>query len=646
MLIAARLAASELRRFRGRLPLLALGFLLLVPTLYGSLYLWSNWDPYGRSRDIPVAVVNEDEPVTVQGRRVDAGAQFVQQLRAGRELDWRFTDAADARAGLNEGRYLMIVAVPREFSSRLAGPATGSFERARLLIRLDDANGYSVSVIARTLQGEIQNQVDAAAYAAYAEVALGGLQQIRDGLSGGAGGASRLSAGAVALRNGSARLASGLDRLQAGAATVKSGSAQVRDGNQQLAGVVDAAAGAVGQGLDRLGAVASLAGEAADVAGQLSGGVQGVSQVSGSIDDQVAALVQANPSLANDPAFRQLQQLTAANAQAAGQTAADVSDAATRLSRLADQAQGAAGQAGAIRAQVRQGKAGVDRLAQGSAAVAAGAARLSAGVTTAAQGADRLAPGASALAQGGGRLAGALAAARDRVPASDPGERASQADALANPVQLVTSNAHPAKLYGRGLAPFFLSIALWVFSLIAYLLLRPVAGEALASRLPAWTVGIGAWLPAAGLGTVAALILYAVLDAGLGLDPLSPWATLGLMFLAVAAFTAIDHFLRLTFGVVGDAVSLVLLVLQLAAAGGIYPIQTAPAALQAIHPFLPMTYLIDGLRITISGGDGARLARDALILAALLAAMLSLTAWTVERRRMWTIARLKPELEL
>lgn len=57
-----KLAALELRRFgRGRLPRVALVALLLLPLLYGALYLWSFWDPYGRLDRIPVALVNGDD---------------------------------------------------------------------------------------------------------------------------------------------------------------------------------------------------------------------------------------------------------------------------------------------------------------------------------------------------------------------------------------------------------------------------------------------------------------------------------------------------------------------------------------------------------------------------------------------------------
>ena len=65
MIKTFRLAGYELRRFKGPLPILGLLFLLLIPTLVGALYLWSNWDPYGKTDQVPVAVVNEDVSVEV-----------------------------------------------------------------------------------------------------------------------------------------------------------------------------------------------------------------------------------------------------------------------------------------------------------------------------------------------------------------------------------------------------------------------------------------------------------------------------------------------------------------------------------------------------------------------------------------------------
>src|SRR5438309_9934224 len=103
---APRLAALELKRFgRGRLPRAALAALLLLPLLYGALYLWSFWDPYGRLDKVPVAVVNADQGATVKGQRLTAGDDLVKGLHANksRGFDWRQTDAAHAAKGVEDG---------------------------------------------------------------------------------------------------------------------------------------------------------------------------------------------------------------------------------------------------------------------------------------------------------------------------------------------------------------------------------------------------------------------------------------------------------------------------------------------------------------------------------------------------------------
>ena len=67
-------SGTELRRFRrGRLPRLAVAAMLLVPLLYGALYLWAFWDPTGHLDAMPVALVNADTGADRAGTRVTAG---------------------------------------------------------------------------------------------------------------------------------------------------------------------------------------------------------------------------------------------------------------------------------------------------------------------------------------------------------------------------------------------------------------------------------------------------------------------------------------------------------------------------------------------------------------------------------------------
>src|SRR5690606_21160226 len=107
-------------------------------------------------RQVPVAVVNADVPVDARGEHLDAGEQFVQQLKATDTFDWHFVDAGEARRGLESGRYYFTVEVPPDFSARLASAAERTPERAALRIVKDDANGYIVGVMADTVKTELQ----------------------------------------------------------------------------------------------------------------------------------------------------------------------------------------------------------------------------------------------------------------------------------------------------------------------------------------------------------------------------------------------------------------------------------------------------------------------------------------------------------
>ena len=99
-----------------------------------------------------------------------------------------------------------------------------------------------------------------------------------------------------------------------------------------------------------------------------------------------------------------------------------------------------------------------------------------------------------------------------------------------------------------------------------------------------------------------------------------------------------------TAGVIGRVLLLVLLVLQLSAAGGTYPPQLLPDFFAALHPFLPMTYLIDAFRVPISGGQLPHLARDVVVLLLVAVVTLALVVATVRRRQQFRMADLHPPL--
>ncbi|MCE0766810.1 YhgE/Pip domain-containing protein [Pseudonocardia kujensis] len=644
---AFRLAASEIRRFRTPLQRVALVFAVCVPLLYGALYLWSNWDPYNRLDEIPVAVVNEDTPVTADGKQVDAGGLFVDQLKADPIFDWRFVGAAEADRGVHEGDYYFEIVVPADFSAKLASGATGTPQRASMQIVLNDANGYVVGKMAQTVQSELQNRIDAAAVSAYFQSVFGNLDRLRAGVTQAADGAAQLRDGANQAHGGSTALLDGLGRLQTGADQLAPGARQVADGDAKIADVVVPLANRVA---DAIPAVAAAAPDAAtraeDVTTRAADAASAVAGGADSVQAALTALGQQNPELTGQPAYQ-------AAVAAAGRAATRTQDVSARAGQVrdvtatvADRARDLAADAPRLQQEARRAAADVQALADGADRVADGAEQLRSGLGDATTGARTLDSGIGLLATGADRLASGLAGAVDEIPVLGPDQRERDAATLASPVEVTTSNLNPAVVYGKGIAPLFFSIALWVFGIVAFLLLEPLSARARASTLRSSTVALAGLLPPLGGALVAAALLYGSVELGLGLDPAHRWGTIGLLALGATAFIAIAHMLRVWLGGLASAVILVLLVLQLTTSGGVYPVETLPAPFRALHAVLPMSYLVDGLRVTLSGGSGTHLARDVAVLGGFLVGTLALTLAGTVRKRRWSLTELKPQLAL
>ena len=642
-----RLALLELLRFRqGRSRLVPLA-LILVPLLYGGVYLWSTWDVYGRLDRIPVAVVNQDIPVTAHGIEVNAGQLFVQQLQQDRIFDWRFVDLRRAQRGLQRGAYFFAITVPPDFSSKLASPSPDLPRRASMLITLDDANGYLAGKLEQTAGVRLQNQITAAAHTAFAQRVLGDLTTLHQRLDQATAAVARQSAATRKVSDDAARVAAGLQNGQTVVGRFTTVNQQLLSGAQQVLQSVSGSAAAAADEIP-IGAQSALDGaSAAQRSAGLAASSAGAAAASADVAlNSLTILGQAHPTLLSDPGFRQTMDSLRGTRQSAGDasTSAEQADAATQQATAG--AQRVQSAAAVPQQQLRSAASQASnlvRLAQQSADQGDELARRS---TTATRRAATLQADAKQLEAGQTRLSDSLTAAFDQIPPASAQQRARIADTLSSPVDVVTTNVHPAGVYGRGLAPLFFGVALWVYALVAFVLLRPVNPRALAGQARAATVAIAGWLPAAAIGVVGALILYGVLDGVLGLHPVHRPAAIGVVVLATLSFAALVHFLRTAFGAAGDAITFALLTVQLTASGGLYPLQTGPSPFQTVHQAMPITYVVDALRVCISGGPDARLIRAVIVLASILVVSLALTAVAVARQRTWTMARLKPAVTI
>ncbi|MER7496065.1 YhgE/Pip domain-containing protein [Streptomyces pharetrae] len=690
-----KLAALELRRFaRGKLPRAALVALLLLPLLYGALYLWSFWDPYGRLDRIPVALVNDDQGATAGGKKLNAGDDIVEGLRESEVFDWHEVSAAEARAGVEDGRYYLSLTMPEDFSARIASSSGDLPETGALQVRTNDANNYIVGQISRTVFSEVRTAASTKAsrsfldkiFISFSDIhgetvkAAGGADKLKGGIGKAEKGSKDLADGLKDAKDGSGDLAKGLRKLHTGAGDLEDGSKKVAEGTQTLADKVNGISGKVGPFLkDNEKFIGDTAQFVADSAGTIRDNLDSLSETapaaaerareaSGTLDGVYRT--RCEDAVLSDAACPDMKLAKGAAADVAS-IAGDLDTLVTEhdsdlkkldkhLATLQEQAQSLADRAPHLSEDLDDAVRRINKLNEGAGKVAAGAAKLHTGLGTAKTGsvdldegvgklktgADDLSGGMYKLVDGSVKLADGLHDGAEKIPDYDERERDRRTEVMADPVQLASQSLHRAPNYGTGFAPYFIPLSLWVGAMVAYMVIPPLNRRALAAGASAWRIALAGWLPVLAIGVAQTAALMAVLHWAVGLQMARAAGTVGFLFLVTGCFAAIVQLLNARFGAAGRILVLALLMLQLTSAGGTYPVQTSPGFFNAIHPYLPMSYIVDALRRLITGGGLGPVWQACVVLAAFTAGALALTALSARRRQVWTLDKLHPELSL
>lgn len=597
-MLASLTPGTELRRFRqGTLPKIAVGVLLFIPLIYGALYLWAFWAPTEQMSALPVALVNEDIGAQRDGEAVTAGDEVVDSLLEGGDLGWHSTDAADAAAGVRDGSYYFSVTIPAGFSSAAVSVGTDAPAAAQISVEYNDANSFLASTLGATAMTRLRDAVAVELGTQTADALLVGLNEAGDGLRAAAEGATTLADGVDTAREGASSLVVGLGTLSQGLDTLRAGAATL----------------------------STKTGELAAGAAQIQGGASALAGGATTLDGGTSELLEfarANPGVPVGALLTKLEALQAGAhtlAEGAGTLSAGTSTVAGGASQLA---------------------AATQQLSGGASSASAGAGKLLDGAGQLGEGADKLSAGAHELSD-------ALAEGGRAVPDDDAALISDKASVLADPVGLDESWVAKAGSFGEGFAPFFIALATFVGALITWLILRALPTRALAAGTSGLRAVLTGLIPALAIGLGQVVITMLVLVYGIGLHPQYWLATSAFIYLVTVTFLALQQMFIILFGsAAGRVISLVLLMLQLTSSGGTYPVETTPAFFQALHPIMPASYVVYGLRELISGGVDHRLWVSLAYFVGLLLVSLAVSAWSAGRQRMWTIARLHPELSI
>jgi putative membrane protein len=127
------------------------------------LYAWVNiqacWNTYENTGTIPVAVVNEDQDVIFNNKKLNIGNSVIEQLKKNHKIMWTFVSSREANLGLVDGTYYAMIEIPKDFSSDFLSVLSNNYKKPQLIYKVDTkvnpVAGKITEVAKNTLVDEI-----------------------------------------------------------------------------------------------------------------------------------------------------------------------------------------------------------------------------------------------------------------------------------------------------------------------------------------------------------------------------------------------------------------------------------------------------------------------------------------------------------
>lgn len=649
-MIKNKMLRAEWRHlFNNKILLISMAVISFIPILYSGFFLGSIWDPYGQTKNLPVAFVNEDEGASLNGKSLNVGESVEKKLKDNHDLGWEFVSKQQADEGVNNGHFYAVVTIPSDFSQKAASITESEPQQAVINFTTTPAKNYIGSLVSNQAATKVKSSVSEQITQAYAKGILENLDKLGMGLDTAANGASTLHDGLGRLQSGTQTYVGGVKQLAVNQQSLTGGLAQLSDGSRKLQA-------GLGQLSNNLPTESQLS--------QLSDGMKqlqsGINQLNASVRNPSPVLVAQQNKVETDAqtlkktmkdsesdllAAGGTLQTLGAQAAASGSKSTTISlpqisniyQAFTETKTIIEQTttlrkdlrvltQQLSAQQTQLQAGVSTLNNGVNQLTPNAITafngynsvrfannqLLAGSTSLTNGLNEAKSGSQKLANGASLLesrsgalidgtsqlASGADTLANKLADASNRIKIQPTGATTQQQ--IANPVKSEMTEKGNVPNYGYALSPYVLSLSLFVGAIVLnviYPIRKTFSEQESAIR---W------WLSKASVAGVAAFmqatILMLVMVFFLGLTPEHPAHFIGAIYLTSFAYMSIVSLLVIVLDNPGRFLAMVLLVLQLGSSEGTFPIQTANGFFQAINPLVPMTYSIRALRQAISGG--------------------------------------------
>ena len=589
---------------------LAVCAIAVVPAVYALIYLSSVWDPNAKTSALPVAIVNLDAGIDYRGRTINVGSELSAELVATGTFGYRImSDAALARQSVNLGNLAFAIIIPADFSANaVPGLRAGG---GQVTVVVSEGNNYAAAGFGRRFATELGHRVNETLNENRWEQVLISVDGSGKNLE--------------KLRAGTAQLRSGAQMLEGSAAKYNQAATQIGTGFKQV--------GAAIRGMDEKLPVES------DLK-SLRAGTQRITTSQRELGTGLEQLLAGANKLTEGASAMQVQ---TADIPFVGDKVAkgagDLAEGGTQMSNGLTTALDANARLvrGSAKAEASTGKLidGVNALGEGLHLVTMKLpedTRLDAFVA----GGKNLHEAVTQLRSGIELVAAVLPVSVNKLDGSARG--------LADSVEPQLEVLAPVANNGSAFAPNMVAMALWLGAVMtAYIFNMGTLLDEF-SNAPRFAKVLGKFAVPALVALVQVLLTFLVLVFALGIHAPN-YLTFSLtMLVASLAFLAVVFVLLRIFGEAGKLLAVLLLTLQLAAGGGVMPIELTGGFFQTVHEWLPFTWVVKAFRASLFGAfdNGWQHAWNIMLAGGLCALFL---AGLAGRWRMATFDDYRPGIE-
>ncbi|WP_186579296.1 YhgE/Pip domain-containing protein [Aquibacillus kalidii] len=184
--------------------------LLFVPLIYGGMFLWANWDPYGTVEQLPVAIVNQDTGAKLDGENLEIGKDFVEELQKKGNFDYKLVTEEEAYAGLDNQTYYLVFKIPANFSEHASTLLDKEPKKLELTYISNEGMNYIAGKIGDSATEKMKSDLSNEISKTYADTMFKKFQDMQEGFTEANNKASELNKGAKELNKGAKELKTNL----------------------------------------------------------------------------------------------------------------------------------------------------------------------------------------------------------------------------------------------------------------------------------------------------------------------------------------------------------------------------------------------------------------------------------------------------